>query len=279
MAVSTSNCMFNLDNNYLYCKYWKPLTYPKALVFISHGAGEHCGRYDELAESISTMGIMVFSHDHIGHGRSSGERMMISDFNIYIRDVVQHIVTVRNSYPGIPIFLLGHSMGATISILAAYENPDLFRAMILMSPLIMVESASVLSLMAAKLIGNVTPNMTVGKISPEYISRDMSEVYNYQYDPLVYHEKIKAGFANQILKATNKVKKIISNVTTPTIILQGTNNEISDISGAYYYMQNASCDREIKIYEGAKHHLHKETDDVKSSVIKEIESWIFSKIK
>ncbi|UZT62457.1 putative monoglyceride lipase, partial [Monkeypox virus] len=31
----STNCMFNLDNDYIYCKYWKPITYPKALVFIS----------------------------------------------------------------------------------------------------------------------------------------------------------------------------------------------------------------------------------------------------
>ncbi|AGJ92280.1 monoglyceride lipase [Vaccinia virus] len=76
----SANCMFNLDNDYIYCKYWKPRKYPKALVFISHGAGKHSGRYDELAENISSLGILVFSHDHIGHGRSNGEKMMIDDF-------------------------------------------------------------------------------------------------------------------------------------------------------------------------------------------------------
>ncbi|AAO89315.1 putative monoglyceride lipase [Vaccinia virus WR] len=44
-------------------------------------------------------------------------------------------------------------------------------------------------------------------------------------------------------------------------------------------MQHANCNREIKIYEGAKHHLHKETDEVKKSVMKEIETWIFNRVK
>lgn len=275
----STNCMFNLDNDYIYCKYWKPITYPKALVFISHGAGEHSGRYDELAENISSLGILVFSHDHIGHGRSNGEKMMIDDFGKYVRDVVQHVVTIKSTYPGVPVFLLGHSMGTTISILAACDNPNLFTAMILMSPLVNADAVPRLNLLAAKLMGTITPNASVGKLCPESVSRDMDEVYKYQYDPLVNHEKIKAGFASQVLKATNKVRKIIPKINTPTLILQGTNNEISDVSGAYYFMQHANCNREIKIYEGAKHHLHKETDEVKKSVMKEIETWIFNRVK
>ncbi|ALF05031.1 putative monoglyceride lipase [Vaccinia virus] len=69
------------------------ITYPKALVFISHGAGKHSGRYDELAENISSLGILVFSHDHIGHGRSNGEKMMT---------LVQHVVTIKSTYWVIP---------------------------------------------------------------------------------------------------------------------------------------------------------------------------------
>ncbi|AUL80135.1 hypothetical protein [Vaccinia virus] len=44
-------------------------------------------------------------------------------------------------------------------------------------------------------------------------------------------------------------------------------------------MQHANCDREIKIYEGAKHHLQKEMDEVKKAVMKEIETWIFNRVK
>ncbi|ALF05281.1 putative monoglyceride lipase [Vaccinia virus] len=106
-------------------------------------------------------------------------------------------------------------MGATISILASYDNPNLFTAMILMSPLVNADAVSKLNLLAAKLMGTITPNAPVGKLCPESVSRDMDKVYKYQYDPLINHEKIKAGFASQVLKATNKVRKIISKINTP----------------------------------------------------------------
>ncbi|AIZ72784.1 putative monoglyceride lipase [Vaccinia virus] len=175
--------------------------------------------------------------------------------------LVQHVVTIKSTYWVIPWEL------------ASYDNPNLFTAMILMSPLVNADAVSRLNLLAAKLMGTITPNAPVGKLCPESVSRDMDKVYKYQYDPLINHEKIKAGFASQVLKATNKVN------TPPTLILQGTNNKISDVLGAYYFMQHANCNREIKIYEGAKHHLHKETDEVKKSVMKEIETWIFNRVK
>lgn len=49
-------------------------------MFISHGFGEHSGRYDRQAAEFNRKGLLVFSHDHQGHGRSAGERGDISDY-------------------------------------------------------------------------------------------------------------------------------------------------------------------------------------------------------
>ena len=36
----------------------------RALVFICHGVGEHCQRYDLVADPLTNKGFLVFSHDH-----------------------------------------------------------------------------------------------------------------------------------------------------------------------------------------------------------------------
>lgn len=46
----------------------------------------------------------------VGHGQSEGERMVVSDFQVFVRDVLQHVDTIQKDYPEVPIFLLGHSM-------------------------------------------------------------------------------------------------------------------------------------------------------------------------
>lgn len=46
----------------------------------------------------------------VGHGRSDGDRVHIEDFQIYARDIIQHIEILKDKYGNIPFFLLGHSM-------------------------------------------------------------------------------------------------------------------------------------------------------------------------
>uniref|UniRef100_A0A2I3HBJ6 Monoglyceride lipase n=1 Tax=Nomascus leucogenys TaxID=61853 RepID=A0A2I3HBJ6_NOMLE len=58
--------LVNADGQYLFCRYWKPTGTPKALIFVSHGAGEHCGRYEELARMLMGLDLLVFAHDHGG---------------------------------------------------------------------------------------------------------------------------------------------------------------------------------------------------------------------
>nr|XP_023475628.1 monoglyceride lipase isoform X6 [Equus caballus] len=114
----------------------------RALIFVSHGAGEHCGRYDELAQMLVGLGLLVFAHDHVGHGQSEGERMVVSDFHVFVRDVLQHVDIMQKDYPGIPVFLLGHSMGGAIVILTAAERPGHFSGMVLISPLVLANPES-----------------------------------------------------------------------------------------------------------------------------------------
>ena len=46
----------------------------------------------------------------VGHGNSSGERVCVDDFQIYVRDVIQHIEIIKQKHTNIPLFLFGHSM-------------------------------------------------------------------------------------------------------------------------------------------------------------------------
>ncbi|XP_062970718.1 monoglyceride lipase isoform X3 [Cynocephalus volans] len=169
--------LINADGQYLFCRYWKPTGTPKALLFVSHGAGEHCGRYDELAQMLIGLNLLVFAHDHVGHGQSEGERMVVSDFHVFVRDVLQHVDTMQKEYPGLPVFLLGHSMGGAIAILTAAERPGHFSGMVLISPLVLAnpESATTFKVLAAKVLNLVLPNMSLGPIDSSVLSRNKTE--------------------------------------------------------------------------------------------------------
>ncbi|ERE66768.1 monoglyceride lipase-like protein [Cricetulus griseus] len=297
--------LVNADGQYLFCRYWKPTGTPKALIFVSHGAGEHCGRYDELAQMLKGLGMMVFAHDHVGHGQSEGERMVVSDFQVFVRDVLQHVDTIQKDYPGVPVFLLGHSMGGAISILAAAERPAHFSGMVLISPLVLAnpESASTfkenlkimktpiekaaevtmawipyafhLWVLAAKVLNLVLPNMSLGRIDSSVLSRNKSEVDIYDSDPLICRAGVKVCFGIQLLNAVSRVERAMPKLTLPFLLLQGSADRLCDSKGAYLLMESSrSQDKTLKMYEGAYHVLHKELPEVTKSVLHEINMWL-----
>lgn len=273
--------LVNADGQYLFCRYWKPSGTPKALIFVSHGAGEHCGRYDELAQMLKGLDMLVFAHDHVGHGQSEGERMVVSDFQVFVRDVLQHVDTVQKDYPEVPVFLLGHSMGGAISILAAAERPTHFSGMVLISPLVLAnpESASTLKVLAAKVLNLVLPNMSLGRIDSSVLSRNKSEVDQYDSDPLICRAGVKVCFGIQLMNAVSRVERAMPKLTLPFLLLQGSADRLCDSKGAYLLMESSrSQDKTLKMYEGAYHVLHRELPEVTNSVLHEINTWVSHRI-
>lgn len=269
--------LVNADGQYLFCKYWKPAGPPKGLVFVSHGAGEHCGRYDELAQMLVGLQLLVFAHDHVGHGQSEGDRMVVSDFHVFIRDVLQHVDAVQKDHPGLPVFLLGHSMGGAIAILTAAERPSHFSGMVLISPLVLAspESATTFKVLAAKVLNFVLPNMSLGPIDSNVLSRNKTEVDLYNTDPLNCRAGMKVCFGMQLLNAVSRVERALPKLTLPFLLLQGSADRLCDSKGAYLLMESAkSQDKTLKIYEGAYHVLHKELPEVTNSVFHEIKMWV-----
>ncbi|XP_070594486.1 monoglyceride lipase isoform X1 [Erythrolamprus reginae] len=269
--------LVNADGQYLFCRYWKPAAAPRGLVFVVHGAGEHCCRYDDLAKMLTGINFFVFAHDHVGHGQSEGDRMVVSDFHVFVRDSLQHIDLMKKDHPGIPVFLLGHSMGGAIAILTACERPNDFSGMVLISPLVVAspDVATPIKVFAAKLLNFVLPNLSLGSIDPNVISRNKKEVENYRSDALVYHGGMKVSFVIQLLNAIAKIERSLPKLFLPILVLHGSPDKLCDIRGSYLLMDTApSQDKTFKVYDEAFHALHKELPDVTTSVFKEIETWI-----
>ncbi|CAM4586631.1 monoglyceride lipase isoform X1 [Caretta caretta] len=273
--------MVNTDGQYLFCRYWKPATTPRALVFIAHGAGEHCGRYDDLAQMLTGLNLFVFAHDHVGHGQSEGDRMVVSDFHVFIRDSLQHIDLMKKDHPDLPVFILGHSMGGAISILTACERPHEFSGLVLISPLVVAspEVATPIKVFAAKVLNFVLPNLTLGAIDPNVVSRNKKEVESYTSDPLVYHGGMKISFVIQLMNAVAKIERSLPKLTLPILVLHGLPDKLCDIKGSYLLMDTVqSQDKTLKVYDEAYHALHKELPEVSTAVFKEILTWIGQKV-
>lgn len=117
-------------------KYGRP---PKAVLQIVHGMAEHIERYEEFALFLNQAGIAVIGHDHLGHGYSvSADEATYGYFSKehakekLIDDVEKVTQIMEEEYPGIPHFLLGHSMGSFIIRNYLQETNHFFDGVIFM---------------------------------------------------------------------------------------------------------------------------------------------------
>ncbi|MFM6847730.1 MAG: lysophospholipase [Terrabacter sp.] len=110
------------DGTEVFVNRWLPDGPARAVVQIAHGLAEHSSRYARFAQRLTDHGYAVYGSDHRGHGQTSGEssgkRGFFSEkdgWKTVVDDL--HAVTdrAREEQPGLPVFLLGHSMGSFIS--------------------------------------------------------------------------------------------------------------------------------------------------------------------
>ena len=76
MVASTSSLKSGL-----FYRHWAAEGVPQGVVLISHGLGEHSGRYDDVAQALIRQQLHVYALDHIGHGHSPGRRAFIKQFS------------------------------------------------------------------------------------------------------------------------------------------------------------------------------------------------------
>ena len=105
---------------------------PKAIFHVVHGMTEYIGRYDKFMTRMCDEGFLVFGYDHLGHGQTAenddelgfiahkdGWKRLTEDVGVFANEI-------KKEYPGIPYYLMGHSMGSFIVRLAAEDviKPD-----------------------------------------------------------------------------------------------------------------------------------------------------------
>ena len=102
----------------------------RAIVQLSHGMVEFIDRYKPLAEYLAARGILVTGNDHLGHGGSIRTRADYGYFaepdgnRTVLDDLHAMTVLTKQLYPGVPYFLLGHSMGSFLLRTYLYTSPD-----------------------------------------------------------------------------------------------------------------------------------------------------------
>jgi alpha-beta hydrolase superfamily lysophospholipase len=105
------------DGTEVHCYRWQAASSPKGILQIAHGMGEHALRYAPLAALFTREGFHVYANDHRGHGRTARTPKALGDFGKdgwdgLVADMVTLTQRAKEEAPGLPLVLLGHSMGS-----------------------------------------------------------------------------------------------------------------------------------------------------------------------
>ena len=284
---------------------WLPSGKPKAVVQIAHGLAEHAGRYARLAQALTAAGFGVYTNDHRGHGKTcksedqlgffaerNGWRLCLDDLWMLNR----HIAT---AHPGAPIFLLGHSMGATMAEQFMAEHGNALAGVVLSG------SSGQPTLLAA--IGRLITRIERWRVGPrgrsklaqsltfeafnkpfapsrtrfDWLSRDPAEVDRYVGDPLcgfsgsvqLWIDLIEGGRAASSSRNRARIPG-----TLPIYIIAGTRDPVSENTKQLQKMlaayKVARLNVQHRFYPEARHELFNETN--RDEVTQDLIAWMDS---
>ncbi len=245
----------------IYVRTW-PNPAATFIALIAHGYGEHIGRYEHVAERLVAEGAVVVGPDHLGHGRSEGERALVEsgeNFTTDLRAVAEH---AQENHPGLPMVLIGHSMGGLIATRFAQRHGDELAALVISGPILGADPA-----MQGLLELDPIPAIP---IDPAVLSRDPAVGAAYAADPLVYHGPFLRATLVALFEAVADVAEDGSLSDLPTLWIHGEADALVPLAVT---STGIECIRggafEERIYPGAAHEVFNEInrDEVLDDVL------------
>jgi alpha-beta hydrolase superfamily lysophospholipase len=263
-----------LDNLDIYYQAWLPDEAPRAVLLVIHGLAEHGGRYGNVMDYFVPRGYAIYALDHRGHGRSQGRPVYVERFDDYLDDLKTFFDLVRGWQPEASIFMLGHSMGGTISLAYALRHQDELAGLILSAAAVKAgASVSPATIAAGKIIAALLPKMGVLALDASTISRDPEVVAAYDADPLVYRGKITARLGAELIKTMQVFPQQVPGLRLPVLILHGEADRLADPQGSRWLYQAAgSTDKTLQIYQGYYHEIFNEPG--RERVLADAQTWL-----
>lgn len=250
---------------------WKPTGEAHAVVLLLHGIAEHSGRYEHVGRRLADNGLDVIAIDQRGFGQSGGRRGHVDDWSQFGDDVEDQMNELKAM--GLPIVLLGHSMGGLIAtryVVDERVQPDL---LVLSGPALGAEIPRRFRI-AAPLLGRVAPTLVIKEDGdPSLLSKDDAVGETFYADPLrVPYPTAALGWG--LMKAIGEAREGIDKVTMPTLVMHGGDDRLvpSNASEIFETLSNA----ERIVYDDLRHEIFNEAEGLE--IVDEMITWINSQL-
>jgi alpha-beta hydrolase superfamily lysophospholipase len=292
------------DGIQLYVRRWSPGTPAKARVLVSHGVGEHSGRYEALALSLTAAGYEIWAPDQRGHGKTAstsggyGWFAATDGFARVVDDLKELRDRAASELPGLPLFLLGHSMGSSIARAYISRYGDTLAGCALsgilsLPPLLRNLGRLVVkvgrALQGGRGTARLADRMTLGSYGKAYsplrtpfdwLSRDPSVVDAYIADPECgfictwdFFRDMDSG--TQFILDPATIAGIPKNL--PIYIFAGDTDPVGAAAGgveklAASYRSAGLETVETRVYPGGRHEMLNETN--RDQVVGDLVAWL-----
>ncbi len=258
----------------LYYQSWIPVEDCTAILLIAHGLAEHSGRYEHFAAFFVARGYAVFALDHIGHGKSDGDRCHIERFSEYTDGISLLLDRAHEECSGIPVILVGHSMGGLMATSFLIEHQAEIDACVLSGAALKpAVDLSLIQGLVMRFFSRFLPKLRVLQLDASEISRNPEVVNRYRKDPLVFSGKVTARLAEQLFSEMKRVEDRAADIELPMLILHGSADGLTSPEGSKMLHQKISSrDKKLTIYEGLYHEIYNEPEQ--DEVMTDVANWL-----
>ena len=278
---------------------WLPEGKPRAVIQLFHGMAEHIARYDRTALDLARRGYAVAGHNHQGHGPETVKEKLgfFYEKNGWINIMEDgYAVTqaIKKQLPGLPVVLLGHSMGSFLAREYVLRYGSDLAGLILSGTGWFPPALCVAARTAASLVNPFKPAQSVDKLAfsgnnkafePartlfDWLSRDKANVDRYIADPycgFVFTGRAFRDFFEGLQQLTRLQRLEAMPKKLPVYFMSGDRDPVGQMGKgvlevAAQFRKAGMADVSVHLYDGARHELFNETN--RDEVIRELADWL-----
>lgn len=304
MIKSESTFLSRDGKTPIHAVWWRPQGEIRGVVQISHGVAEYVNRYEPFASFLTERGFAVVGNDHIGHGLSvapGAPRLYFGpagSWNTVVDDLYQMRNLAAEAFPGLPCFLLGHSMGSFLARTYLIRYPGTVDGAILMgtgqmAPALLLGGRMVAAgegrrvgqdqmspLVERLAFGAYNKIFAPNRTSCDWLSVNTENVDRYMADPLC-GGNASVGLFRELLWGLGFIRKPENlrqmNLNTPILFVSGAMDPVGDcgkgVRRACRSFRKAGVRQvSMKLYPGARHEIL--NDDCREAVYQDLGDWL-----
>ncbi len=276
---------------------------PVAVLQIAHGMVEFIDRYEGFASYLTGKGFLVTGNDHLGHGASVKSK---EDWGFFgddgnqtlIDDMYQLTKITREAYPGLPYFLMGHSMGSFYARQYIGEHGEGLSGAIIMGtgmePLPVLKAGMTLCRIIAVFkgwryrsplvngiaFGSYNKQFEPARTKVDWLTKDESVVDWYLNEPRCNFMFTLNGYYN-MFKGISRLydPKLLGNIPKdlPVLFVSGGEDPVGsngkEVERSAASLKDAGLNNvQVKLYEGDRHEILNETD--REQVYDDLYEWL-----